>query len=66
MTQARKADEWLQGYAAALSTVYRVTGINTAVEQALICDGLTLADLERAGADEFDLDGVRRALPPRS
>jgi hypothetical protein len=56
-------DEWLCGYAAALGAVRRLYLNDVIVEQVLAGDGLTMADLIKAGAEAFDTDEIRKALP---
>ncbi len=55
------SDDWLCGYAAALGAIRRLYQADTMVVQTLICDGLTIEQLEAAGAEQFDLDAIREA-----
>ncbi len=55
-------DEWMRGYAAALGAVRRLFREDKIVEQVLIGDGLTLAQLVEAGAESFDTEAIAKAL----
>lgn len=57
-------DTWLCGYAAALAAVRRLYHEDTIVEQVLHADGLSLLVLKKAGVEAFDLDEIRKAIPP--
>lgn len=60
--KARKRDEWLAGYAAALANVHRTHRDSTTVAHVLIGDGLTLVGLVAAGAEAHDTEEIGRAL----
>lgn len=54
-------DQWLAGYAAALSAVIRLHDKPEIVQSVLDGDGLDLAKLRAAGADRYDLAALRKA-----
>lgn len=56
-----KTDLWLCGYAAALAPVERIFGESKLVTEIMKCDGLTVANLQKAGVEEFDLAPIMKA-----
>lgn len=55
-------DVWLRGFAAALGALQRMHHRDSMVRDIMAGDGVTLADLERAGVAEFDLAPIRKAI----
>jgi hypothetical protein len=55
-------DEWLCGYAAALSCIVRQHDEPGLVVSALVGDGITVTQLEAAGVESFDLDVIKKAV----
>jgi hypothetical protein len=54
-------DEWLCGYAAALSCVVRGWGETGLAKEMMAADGLTFDDFNKAGVEEYDLEALKRA-----
>jgi hypothetical protein len=54
-------DEWLCGYAAALGAMRRLFHHDSSVASVLQADGLTVAHLQAAGVEKFDLDPIKAA-----
>lgn len=54
-------DLWMQGYAVALANIWRGWHEGGLVCMVMQGDGITLADLEAGGADEYDLKALREA-----
>jgi hypothetical protein len=54
-------DEWLCGYAAALSNLILTFGETTLASEMMIADGLKLDDFRKAGVEKYDLDAIKRA-----
>ena len=55
-------DEFLNGFAIALATVQRMHDDPTAVKDAIEGNGLTIADLRKAGVDPYDLNVLRYCM----
>jgi len=55
-------DEWLCGYAAALSCIVRQHDVPSIVVDALIGDGITIPQLKAARVESFDLEPIKRAV----
>lgn len=53
---------WTRGYATALATCYRNHHEKDTVRHAMIGDGITIEELERAGVESYDLDVIKEAL----
>lgn len=54
-----KRDEWLCGYAAAMSAVVR-HGDRSLAKVILISDGLTVESFRKAGAEDYDMQELAR------
>lgn len=55
----RSKKEFLRGYALAHGFIIKAHGQGSMVRDAMREHGITLADLEKAGCDDFDLDPIR-------
>ncbi len=60
--EERQPDPWLCGYACALANVNRRFDRPTLIESTLQSDGITLAQLEAAGVEDYDLDELRKCV----
>ena len=55
-------DEWIAGWASALSAIWRLHHDARMIRHIMISSGITLRHLELAGVEERDLSIVRRAF----
>jgi hypothetical protein len=58
----QKRDEWLCGYAAGIACIDRLHDHPTLIVDALIGDGITIAQLVAAGVESFDLNPIKKAV----
>ena len=62
MGSAGHDPQWLQGFAAGIAAIDRMHDCPSFVVDAMHGDGVSVADLKRAGVEPFDLDVIRKAM----
>lgn len=58
-TDKENRNQFNRGYMCALASIVKAHGLGTEIRDALGCNFLTVAQMRKAGVDEYDIEALR-------